>query len=73
LVESLQRFRLLEAHQLEELTGSLQAKFPEPQALAAELVRRSWLTSFQSKQLLQGTWGIEIERDWILSARRAEG
>ena len=45
--------RLLEPAQAEEL-GRLQASFPEPQALAGELIRRGWLTPYQANQLLQG-------------------
>jgi len=54
LVAALRQHRLLEADQLTELTPKLQARFPDAKALAKELVRRSWLTPYQVKLLLQG-------------------
>jgi hypothetical protein len=53
LVDALRQFRLLESKQLEELK-SFQAHFPDPKALAGELIRRAWLTPYQANQLLQG-------------------
>jgi eukaryotic-like serine/threonine-protein kinase len=44
---------LLEQEQIDELVGELQARFPAPHQLAAELVRRGWLTDFQVQQLAE--------------------
>lgn len=73
LVESLQRFRLLDADQLAELTGTLQGQFPEPQALAGELVRRGWLTSFQASQLLQGRGQHLVFGPYLIQQRLGTG
>jgi len=53
LVDALRQFRLLESAQLEEVK-SFQPRFPDPKALAGELIRRGWLTPFQANQLLLG-------------------
>jgi hypothetical protein len=47
LVALLRQSRLLEPQQLDEVVGSLQDRFPQPRALAGELLRRGWLTAFQ--------------------------
>jgi serine/threonine-protein kinase len=54
LTASINHARLLEPAQAEELTRDLQTRFPTAQALAQELVNRSWLTPFQVEQLLRG-------------------
>jgi formylglycine-generating enzyme required for sulfatase activity/tRNA A-37 threonylcarbamoyl transferase component Bud32 len=53
-VKVLQESQLLDAGQLDELTRDLQARFPDPRALAKELVRRGWLTTYQAMQLWKG-------------------
>jgi serine/threonine protein kinase/WD40 repeat protein len=53
LVEEIGRLDLLAPEQVRELP-SLQAGFPDPRALARELLRREWLTAFQANRLLQG-------------------
>jgi hypothetical protein len=49
---ALQRWHLLEPDLLQEL--ACQPEGGEVEALAGELVRRSWLTPFQVNRLLQG-------------------
>ncbi len=74
LVETLQRIRLLDPSQMEEVAGKLQGQFPEPQALAGELIRRGWLTTFQAKQILGGrgsTWSSALISSWNGSAPAA--
>ena len=51
LTRVLCQLHLLEANQLNELAG-LEARFPDPKALAGELIRRGWLTPYQANQLL---------------------
>jgi hypothetical protein len=49
-----QALPLLDATQQTKLDQDLRARFVEPKALAQELLRRGWLTSFQVNQLLTG-------------------
>jgi serine/threonine protein kinase len=53
LIEVLRPSRLLNEEQRKELPG-LAARFPDAVALARELVKRNWLTTFQFKRLAQG-------------------
>jgi serine/threonine protein kinase len=54
LVETLERYRLLEADQLSELKQSSPSLPDNPLTLAAELLRRGWLTSYQINRLFKG-------------------
>jgi serine/threonine-protein kinase len=54
LLEVLRRCALLTAKQREEFERTVLPHFREPQALLAELVRRTWLTRFQADMLRQG-------------------
>src|SRR5262245_15482817 len=54
LVEALQELQLLVPAQLQQISTSLQNKFPEPELLRQELVRRGWLTAWQAQQLARG-------------------
>jgi serine/threonine-protein kinase len=72
LVETLQRGRILKAAQLEG-AATLQQRFPEPNALVAELVRRGWLTAFQAKQLLAGFGQNLVFSSYVLLDRLGEG
>src|SRR5260370_17190003 len=56
LVDALCKFPLLEPGQLEEVVQLLSI-FPDPKALAGELIRRGWLTPYQANQLLQNKGG----------------
>jgi WD40 repeat protein/serine/threonine protein kinase len=53
-VNQLAEHQLLQPTQIDEVRRRLKAQFPEARALAAELIRRSWLTPFQVNKLLQG-------------------
>lgn len=72
LVDALRQYRILEAAQLEE-AKSLQARFPEPKALAGELIRLGWLTPYQANQLLQGRGQDLFLGSYILLERLGEG
>ncbi len=52
-VDALHRLPILEPAQREELPR-LQTAFPEPRALAKELLRREWLTAYQVNQIFLG-------------------
>jgi serine/threonine-protein kinase len=54
LVHVLQQSGLLQRPQLDELMMSLQYAFTEPEDLAADLVRRGWLTRYQADELAHG-------------------
>ncbi len=64
--------RLLEPAQADEL-GRLQASFPEPRALAAELIRRGWLTPYQINQLMRGRGRDLLLGSYVLQERLGEG
>jgi Leucine-rich repeat (LRR) protein/tRNA A-37 threonylcarbamoyl transferase component Bud32 len=72
LVDDLGRFRLLEPAQLWELPA-LVASFPDPKALAGELLRRGWLTPYQANQLLRGRGRELLLGSYVLLERLGEG
>jgi len=53
LVETLQRLPILDPAQREELPRLIE-QFPQPRALAKELLRREWLTAYQANQIFLG-------------------
>src|SRR5262249_61351824 len=65
--------RLLTPAQLSEATLELQTRFPEPRALARELVQRGWLTPFQINQLFQGRSSALLLGPYLLLERLGEG
>ncbi len=72
LASAIRQGRLLEPAQADEL-GRLQASFPEPRALAAELIRRGWLTPYQINQLMQGRGRDLFLGSYVLLERIGEG
>src|SRR5436305_1830372 len=72
LMDALRQYRLLEPAQLHE-TQSLQVQFPDPKALAAELIRRGWLSPYQANQLLQGRGKELLLGSYVLLERLGEG
>lgn len=72
LVQAIRQHRLLESAALEECTR-LQAQFPNPKALARELVTRKWLTPYQVNQLFQGRGQELLFGSYILLERLGEG
>jgi serine/threonine protein kinase len=50
----LRRLELLSANRLDEIDKSLVPAATDSRSLAAELVRRTWLTAFQANSILQG-------------------
>ncbi len=71
--EAIRRARLLEGAQLDEMMRDLQPRFPEPRALAGELIRREWLTPYQANQLLQGRGQELLLGSYILLEQIGEG
>jgi formylglycine-generating enzyme required for sulfatase activity/tRNA A-37 threonylcarbamoyl transferase component Bud32 len=72
LVDTLRRLHLLDPSQLHELPG-LQARFPAPQAVARELVRRGWLTPYQVNQLFRGHGHDLLLGSYVLLEKLGEG
>src|SRR5262249_3551192 len=72
-VEALRANQLLNPVQLDELTPELQARFPNPRALARELLERGWLTAYQANQLGQGRGRELLLGSYILLERLGEG
>jgi hypothetical protein len=72
--ESLRDLHLLDPVQLAEVERTLRARFPDPRALAGELVRRGWLTLYQARQLLQGRGdGLRLGSYVVLERRGRAG
>ena len=72
LVDGLHQYRLLNAKQLEQL-AHLQARWPDPIALANELIRRDWLTVYQARYLLQGRGHKLVLGSYIVMDKLGEG
>jgi serine/threonine protein kinase len=72
LLEALAKFQLLSPDQLEE-AACLQSKFPDPKALANELFKKGWLTSFQASHVFKGTGDKLVLGSYILIDRLGEG
>jgi serine/threonine protein kinase len=73
LLAFLSRADLLTAQQKEELSRSLAGRFSDVRALAAELLRRGWLTAYQVNQLLQGHGQDLLLEPYVLLERLGEG
>lgn len=54
LVQTLERYRLLEADQLAELKGIAPSHSDTPLRLAGSLLHRGWLTAYQINRILRG-------------------
>jgi serine/threonine protein kinase len=73
LVEMIARSQLLDAPRLAELRDSLCQRFPEPMALARELLGRDWLTAYQVNHLLWGRESGLLLGPYVLLERLGEG
>src|SRR5262245_65968830 len=72
-VTALRTGRLLEPAQMEQVGCDLEKRFPEPRALARELINRDWLTPFQVNQLFQGRASDLVLGQYVLLERLGEG
>jgi formylglycine-generating enzyme required for sulfatase activity/tRNA A-37 threonylcarbamoyl transferase component Bud32 len=72
-LEVLEELPLLKPEQLREITSSLQALFPDPEDLCAQLVERRWLTPFQVERVLQGRARDLVLGPYVLLDRLGEG
>jgi eukaryotic-like serine/threonine-protein kinase len=73
LVQLLRSHQLLEAAATAEALRDLQGRFPEPRALARELIQRGWLTAYQINQLFQGKGNELVFGSYVLLERLGEG
>jgi serine/threonine protein kinase len=72
LVGSLRDLQLLTPHQ-QVLLSELAVRFPEPHALARELLARDWLSAYQVNQLLRGRASDLVMGPYLLLERLGEG
>src|SRR5262245_8981426 len=72
LVEVVRGLRLLAPAELDE-AAALAAHFPEPRALAGELVKRGWLSPYQVNQLFLGRGAELLLGSYVLLARLGAG
>ncbi len=73
LVRRLTQSALLQPAQLNELNGPLPAQFPDPRALAQEIVRRGWLTIYQVQQVALGKGSELTLGPYVLMEKLGEG
>ena len=73
LLEAMRQCRLLEAVHLDEIERNIAPRYPDPLALAKELVRRGMLTPLQVNLLLQGNGGELVLGNYLLLERIGEG
>jgi serine/threonine-protein kinase len=73
LFEDLRRLQLLEPSQLDELQRTLLERFADPKALAAEMLRRGWLTAYQVNRIVQGRARELVLGPHVLLDRLGEG
>jgi serine/threonine protein kinase len=72
LAEALQHLPLLAPRQQSEL-ACLQDRFPDPRALAGELIRLDWLTPYQANQIFRGRAHELVLGSYLLLERLGEG
>ncbi|HEY7327633.1 MAG TPA: protein kinase [Gemmataceae bacterium] len=73
LLELLRQSPLLESEQMAELDRPSDGRFADARSLAAELLRRGWLTPYQVNQLFQGRGQQLILGSFVLLERLGEG
>jgi serine/threonine-protein kinase len=73
LVDALRTSPLLGSTQRDELTRGLAGRFPDPHALAGELVRLGWLTAYQAEELLRGRGPGLVLGSYVLMERLGAG
>ena len=73
LVQQLQQHRLLEPKQLDELSATMQAQFPDVRLLLRELCKRDWLTAYQANHVFQGAGKDLVLGKYVLLSKVGEG
>jgi serine/threonine-protein kinase len=72
-VEAIDQARVLPPDGVQQVRGDLQARFPDPAALARELVRMGWLTPYQAQMLLEGKGNGLVVGPYVLMTPLGEG
>jgi serine/threonine-protein kinase len=72
-VKALGQVPVLDSAQLEAVSQELAAKYGEPKRLAAELVKRGWLTAYQARYVLAGQPQALVLGPYLLIDRIGEG
>jgi serine/threonine-protein kinase len=72
LLDMLSQHRLLTPAQLQEIIEDLRHAYPEPRALARQLLERDWLTPFQVNQVFRGRSGDLVVGPYLLLERLSE-
>src|SRR5437870_5601719 len=72
-IEAVSRLGLLEKPQLEEFERAIVEKYPDVQALAAEVLHRGWLTHYQLEQVLKGQGQQLLIGQYVLLEPLGEG
>lgn len=73
VLEMLRHTQLLTSQQFEELTAATGAHTSDAPALAKELLRRGWLTSYQAEQVLRGRGAGLVLGPHVILERLGEG
>src|ERR1700731_857139 len=73
LVAQLCQVPVLSPAQQGELIERLQPRFPDPKALAQQLLQRGWLTPYQVNQFFLGRAGDLVLGSYIVLERLGEG
>src|SRR5688572_416315 len=73
LANALRQLHLLIPEQLETYSRELEPRFPDPRALAREMVRRGMLTPYQANQLFLGRGSQLLLGSYVLLERIGEG
>jgi serine/threonine-protein kinase len=71
-LDALSQHRLLTPAQLQEIIEDLRQQYPEPRALARQLLERDWLTPYQVNQVFRGRAGDLVVGPYLLLERLSE-
>jgi serine/threonine protein kinase len=72
LIDAVRNAKVLPPQQL-EVAGTLAPRFPQPKALAKELMQRGWLTPYQVNNLFRGHGKDLVLGSYVLLERIGEG
>src|SRR5947207_829792 len=73
LARAIEEHKLLDLGKLKELTGTLAPRFSTVRALAQEIARRGWLTSYQLNKVCFGNGHKLVFGPYIVLDRLGEG
>ena len=73
LVDALRQNHLLDEAQTQQLSYALLPRYADPRALAEELLRLGWLTSYQANHLFEGKGNELLLGSYVLLDKLGEG